>query len=251
MQFSLTGMETGGIEGLTNIRSVMEDAVRNGGLHAVKGSLLWDCYRDFELGVFQTVKDKTAEESLNQAKRVTQLYQRQLTIPLLNMESVWIEYEEWTTQLNQEVDINVKSSYEKAKSDLEKMVPFEDRLIEAKDNTEEAAIFPDYLQFEINEVKDPVRIQALYERIVAKLPLYESFWIDYYKFVNRQFKSAELTFSVLQRAVRNCTWSSSIWSDYIFQAEYYEKEPSFISGILQQFIYPCNRMSIRLIKICL
>lgn len=251
MQFSLTGMETGGIEGLTNIRSVMEDAVRNGGLHAVKGSLLWDCYRDFELGVFQTVKDKTAEESLNQAKRVTQLYQRQLTIPLLNMESVWIEYEEWTKQLNQEVDINVKSSYEKAKSDLEKMVPFEDRLIEAKDNTEEAAIFPDYLQFEINEVKDPVRIQALYERIVAKLPLYESFWIGYYKFVNRQFKSAELTFSVLQRAVRNCTWSSSIWSDYIFQAEYYEKEPSFISGIPQQFIYLCNRTSIRLIKICL
>lgn len=230
MQFSLTGMETGGIEGLAKIRSVMEDAVRNGGLHVVKGSLLWDCYRDFELGVFQTLKDKNTEESLDQAKRVTQLYQRQLTIPLLNMESVWIEYEEWKKQLNQEMDANVKSAYEKAKSNLEKMIPFEDRLIEANDAVEEAAIFPDYLQFEINELKDPVRIQALYERVVAQCPLYENFWIDYYKFVNRQFKSAELTFSVLDRAVRNCSWSSSIWSDYIFQAEYYEKEPSFISG---------------------
>ena len=228
-------MEMDGLESLSKIRSVMEDAVRNGGLHAVKGSLLWDSYRDFELSVFKALKGSSQlselnEEALGQAKRLTQLYQRQLTIPLLNMESVWMEYEEWMKQFNQDIDAHVKAAYEKATQNLKTITPFEDQLSEAKDNSEEAPIFTRYLQSEINELKDPIRIQALYERVVAKLPLYEIFWMDYYKFVNRQFKNAELTFAVFQKAVRNCSWSSSIWSDYIFQSEYYEKEPGFISG---------------------
>lgn len=82
----------------------------------------------------------------------------------------------------------------------------------------------------MNEIKDPSRIQALFERVVAEIPLYDAFWMDYCKYVDRQFKTAETTFAVFRRAVRNCPWNGPIWASYIFAAERYEKEDSFISS---------------------
>lgn len=75
----------GGTEGLKKIRAVMEEAIRHGGLHLVKGALLWDSYRDFELAIYQTTKGSDAAESTSQAQRITQLFNRQLSVPLLDM----------------------------------------------------------------------------------------------------------------------------------------------------------------------
>lgn len=80
IQFSLAGMGVAGAEGLKKIRSVMEEAIRHGGLHVVKGALLWDSYRDFEMAMYQTTTDKAAQSQL-----ITQLFQRQLSVPLLDM----------------------------------------------------------------------------------------------------------------------------------------------------------------------
>ena len=78
-------MREGGLEKMKNIRSVMEEAVCNGGLHVEKGALLWDTYRDFELALFQSTKGTNEAEHSAQAQHITQLFQRQLSIPLLNM----------------------------------------------------------------------------------------------------------------------------------------------------------------------
>ena len=82
VQFSLAGMEMTGAEGLKKIRAVMEEAIRHGGLHVVKGALLWDSYRDFEMAMYQSTKgeDKAARE-----QHITQLFHRQLSVPLLDM----------------------------------------------------------------------------------------------------------------------------------------------------------------------
>lgn len=125
---------------------------------------------------------------------------------------------------------HVKASYEKAQGYLEKMTPLEESLLVTADTNAKAAIYRSYLDLEVNEIKDPARIQALYERIVAEMPLVETFWIDYCHFVDRQFKTADTSFSLFQRAVRNCSWNSTLWADYIFAAERYEKEHGFISG---------------------
>lgn len=84
IQFSLAGMEVAGVEGLKKIRSIMEEAIRHGGLHVAKGALLWDSYRDFEVAIFQTTKGND-DESTVQAQLITQLFQRQLSVPLLDM----------------------------------------------------------------------------------------------------------------------------------------------------------------------
>lgn len=115
---------------------------------------------------------------------------------------------------------------------MEKLAPLEDTLLIAVENSDKAAVYRTYLDIEINDFKDPARIQALYERIVAEMPLYDAFWIDYCTFVDRQFKSSETTFAIYLRAIRNCPWNGTLWADYIFAAERYEKDHGFISGKL-------------------
>lgn len=84
IQFSLTGIDMSGSEGFKNIRKVMEEAIRHGGLHFAKGALLWDSYRDFEMALYQTTKGNQTENS-SQAQIITQLFNRQLSVPLLDM----------------------------------------------------------------------------------------------------------------------------------------------------------------------
>ena len=219
-------------ESLTYFRSVIEEALRSGGLHFTKGAELWDTYSDIELIHFEKLQSEgKLDETAIQAECITKLYQRQLSVPLKGMEETWDKYEKWIQKLDMKLEPHVKTSYEKARKNVEQMDQFEDSLTEAREEATKAAVYQRYLRFEIDQVKDPARIQALYERIVAELPLNEIFWSDYFKFVNRQFKSGEMTLSVLYRAVRNCSWSGSLWSDYIFQSEYYEKDHGFIKGI--------------------
>lgn len=78
-------MGIGGNEGLKKIRIVMEEAIRHGGLHMVKGALLWDSYRDFEMAIYQTSKGGVAVETMSQSQHITQLFNRQLSVPLLDM----------------------------------------------------------------------------------------------------------------------------------------------------------------------
>lgn len=113
---------------------------------------------------------------------------------------------------------------------MEKISQLEDTLVIAVENTDKAAVYRNYLELEINDIKDPSRIQALYERIVAELPLFDTFWFEYCRFVDRQLKNVDATMTIFNRAIRNCPWNSSIWSDYIYACERYEKEHGFISG---------------------
>lgn len=70
---------------MKKIRNVMEEAIRHGGLHVAKGAVLWDSYRDFEMIIFQSTKSNDEAENTAKTKQITQLYNRQLTIPLLDM----------------------------------------------------------------------------------------------------------------------------------------------------------------------
>lgn len=127
---------------------------------------------------------------------------------------------------------------------MEKLAPLEDTLLIAVENSDKAAVYRTYLDLEINEFKDPARIQALYERIVAEMPLYDVFWIDYCTFVDRQFKSAETSFAIYVRAIRNCPWNGTLWADNIFAAERYEKDHGFISGNYMKYFNNYNLMCI-------
>ena len=78
-QFSIGGISKP--KGIENTRMVFEKAIAAAGIHVSRGSLLWEAYREFEnilVSMQQSLEDKQSQK-----ERVSKLFKRQLSVPLL------------------------------------------------------------------------------------------------------------------------------------------------------------------------
>ncbi|XP_069601374.1 squamous cell carcinoma antigen recognized by T-cells 3-like [Ranitomeya imitator] len=99
-QYSIGGMGEEG--GIAKVRSIFERALTAVGLHMSKGSTEWDAYREFEnaiLGTLQrlpgTIPSAEQQQMLTtQLEKIHTLLKRQLGVPLLDVASTYVEYEE-------------------------------------------------------------------------------------------------------------------------------------------------------------
>lgn len=57
------------------------------------------------------------------------MYRRQLSVPLFDMENTYVEYQQWLTTENLEVEKSTVDAYNKALSKLQQIQIFEDRLV--------------------------------------------------------------------------------------------------------------------------
>jgi len=57
------------------------------------------------------------------------LYRRQLSVPLFDMENTYVEYQQWLTTENLEIEKSTVDAYNKALSKLQQIQVFEDRLV--------------------------------------------------------------------------------------------------------------------------
>lgn len=57
------------------------------------------------------------------------MFRRQLTVPLLNMENTYAEYQQWLASENLEKDKLIEDAYNKALNKLQQIQVFEDRLV--------------------------------------------------------------------------------------------------------------------------
>jgi len=57
------------------------------------------------------------------------LYRRQLSVPLFDMENTFVEYQQWLTTENLEIEKSTVDAYNKALSKLQQIQVFEDRLV--------------------------------------------------------------------------------------------------------------------------
>ena len=77
--------------GLATIRDTFERALTAVGIHAARGSMLWEAYREFECAVLAglqptpgSVADSETVKQIDvQMKRIAKLFQRQLSVPLV------------------------------------------------------------------------------------------------------------------------------------------------------------------------
>ncbi|XP_017771623.1 PREDICTED: squamous cell carcinoma antigen recognized by T-cells 3-like [Nicrophorus vespilloides] len=191
---------------LEETRTILEKGLNAVGLHVCNGSLLWDTLREFELANLSMCQ-QNSENYKMQLKKVVSTFRRQLSVPLLNME---ITYEEWNEFLksvdNEELVDNkaVDWGYKNALKILETYKPFEDKLLTATADQEIYNIFKEY----IKSVKDPSVILCLYERAVEKICLLPDIWLDYCYYA---YGLGECSVSISERAVRNVTWSEDLW----------------------------------------
>lgn len=152
------------------------------------------------------------------------------------MEESYIELkvlcEKQRDQFNEVDWKKIDEKYSKAKEHLELMLPFENQLIELKtnDHHKRIEIYDKYIE-ECKNIGDEKIVQVLYERMVTDCCLSESSWLKYIEYIQKRddyLKTVEMTASpvfsqtdwdVVNRALRNCTWSAELYNEKIFIAE--------------------------------
>ncbi|XP_038618617.1 squamous cell carcinoma antigen recognized by T-cells 3 [Tachyglossus aculeatus] len=218
-QYSIGGIgEEGGIE---KVRGIFERALTSVGLHVTKGAAMWEAYREFENAILETaqpaagsVPSPEQQQALAvQLDRIHTLFRRQLSIPLLDMEATYAEYEEWSAD---PIPDSVTQSYRKALQQMEKYKPYEEALLVAE--TPKLAEYQTYIDLEL-KTGDPARIQLIFERALAENCLVPDLWARYNQYLDRQLKMKELVLSAHDRAVRNCPWTVGLWNRYLLAME--------------------------------
>ncbi|KAF0033849.1 hypothetical protein F2P81_013915 [Scophthalmus maximus] len=233
-QYSIGGMGSPG--GIDMVRSIFERAVTAVGLHMTKGQTVWEAYREFENAILSTVQpppgkipSSKEQELLNtQLERIHTLFRRQLSVPLIDMEATYAEYEEWSEH---GVPETVMRQYKKALQQLEKCRSFEESLLVAE--TPKLAEYQSYIDFELKE-GDPVRIQMTFERALAENCLVPHMWAKCTTYLDRQLKIKDLVLSTHERAVRNCPWTMGLWKSYLLALERHGADHQIVSDVFEK-----------------
>ena len=218
--------EVGTEEGRAKAREVFERAIAAVGLNVAEGSLIWESYREFELALLSLAS--TDKEKKAQNARMNKLFQRQLSIPQLNMETILAEFKTFA-------DGNIdKASYAKAKKMLADREAFENGLLRsAGKNDEQLKLFAEYLEFEKKESM-PARIQNLFERRVTDHCLEVLVWTEYIDYLAFSLKDAEQTLATNERASRNCPWDVKIWISYIRNLERFKRPIKEVNVVFEK-----------------
>lgn len=197
------------------IRETFEEAIVHVGVHTSQGSLIWDAYREFENSLLMMSTNKTDQEQCK--NRIEKLFQRQLKVPLLNMEATFEEFKNWQkTEMNfgAAVNSNIQREYDLAREHLKKCEVFEDKMIQNQNNNQleelSLQIYSEYLELELKG-GNPARIRTLYERRITDHCLYANCWLEYSDYLEKSMKMIDQANEVLSRSVRNCPWSGILW----------------------------------------
>lgn len=220
-QFSIGALEP------EKVREVLERGLNTAGMHVSDGSLLWDTFRELELAHL-SIAEPQSKEWHSQLERVYDVFKRQLSVPLMGMESTYEEFEQWFDGLPEGHGLDKKAvtwGYERALKSLEKYKPFEERLLIAQDESEILHIYKEY----IKAARDPSMVLNLYERAVARLSLNAALWADYCIYAQGL---GEIAVSVSERALRNCPWSEDLW---ILRLRVLEQQTAGAADVMKHF----------------
>uniref|UniRef100_A0A2M4AE49 Putative rna-binding protein sart3 rrm superfamily n=1 Tax=Anopheles triannulatus TaxID=58253 RepID=A0A2M4AE49_9DIPT len=187
------------------------------GLHTVKGRSIFEAYREDVL-----TKNGDSAESFN---RVARIYEQELKVPLRGMEDSCIEYkllcEKYKSVLTDLDEEKFERRYKQAKAALQRMIPHEDALaaLGSHEHQQRAELYRKYIADCRSELDDD-EVQILYERSVTECCLDATVWVDYLRYlhncppdvdenVSPVFRQTEL--DLVNRALRNCTWSAELY----------------------------------------
>ena len=227
-QFSVSFIGTP--KGIEAARSICERAVVAAGVHVAKGGLIWSLYRELEI-VLLSMQPGSEE----QKERVDKIFRRQLAVPLTNMQATMTEYKEWL-EANERpaLDKNVERTYNSCLNKLKPRQEIEDRLEAAgSDDEKSLEAYKEYLDLELKEA-NPVRVQSIFERRSADHCLLPQVWTEYVDYLEAKLKMADVSIPVFERAVRNCTWSSTLWIKFLRALERHKQPKAKVVTTMEQ-----------------
>merc|ERR1719454_1956522 len=152
-------------------------------------------------------------ESEEQTNKVSQLYRRQVSLPIYQNDETYKEFK----QHDQAGWKASKTAYDQARLKMGEIEPFEAAIRTADKNpAEQLEAWRDYIKHELKK-DDPVRIEFLYRRATSRLCLNPALWAEFLTWQKKMNSPGLL--ETAKRACRNCTWEATSWLDYLKIAE--------------------------------
>ncbi|XP_048128253.1 squamous cell carcinoma antigen recognized by T-cells 3 isoform X2 [Rhodamnia argentea] len=233
--------------GVSKARNLFERALTAAGLHVTEGKKIWEAYREFEQAIYQTIDASDDATKDKQVQRIRNIFHRQLSIPLVDMESTLGAYKAWEAEQGTSQDVescdvgksfpHVATAYEKALDMYNARVNFEQQISRQDlSDTERLQQYMIYLKFE-HSVGDPARIQVLYERAITDFPISSDLWLDYTRYMDKTLKAGDVVKDVHSRATKNCPWLGELWARYLLCLERGHSSESEICSVFEKSLH--------------
>lgn len=234
-------------EGVEKMRALFERALTAAGLHVVDGGKLWASYREFEQALLIAMEENSKEVKDKQVDRIRNLFRRQLSVPLSDIDSTLQDYKFWEEQqgvvIGNDIDhlaglpSNVISAYKKALQMYNARAGYEEKVARGKHaDTELFQNYLSYINFEESS-GDPARVQILYERAITEFPVANDLWLSYTQYLDSNLKVPSIIKSAYAKAVRNCPWVKAIWAKYMLALERFDASEEELSAVFEQSLH--------------
>ncbi|XP_077291056.1 spliceosome associated factor 3, U4/U6 recycling protein-like [Arctopsyche grandis] len=227
-------------EGEKDARSILNDALRLAGSDPIDGAMLWDTAREFELALLY-VMDTSSENYGSQVMRIFDIFNKQLSRPLLQAEKTVEEFRRFVEIMEPyipnsvELAKNVEDAHTLSEKILKKLLKYENELEYTESNETKVVSQKNetYLSY-ISYVKslsgdDTLKdcdiislLGVLYDRITsecfapccrgeAMLPSNaEKFCLEYVDYA-REYGSDEYCLNVIEKVIRRYHRNSTLW----------------------------------------
>lgn len=187
---------------------------------------IWNIYIEF-----QTLFSNNTPELLKE------MYLQRLSVPHAYIEDTFVQYSTFITA-------HFNRNYEDEMLKGNKIYSGTKRAVEYRDNWEitvrddpALSVYAQYIHWEQKRPKkyqNQELVKALYERALLVHPFIPEVWDDYLLFLCDKFYPQDVVDSVVDRAVKACPWSGTLWAHKIRLAEVHKCDEEEMFDIASQ-----------------
>ncbi|CAH2052150.1 unnamed protein product, partial [Iphiclides podalirius] len=224
-------------------RAQIEEVLRRAGADPFSGKLFWDARLELEKTQLEALSEDHADY-MAQRERVLWCLEETVSRPLLRGEEAWQSFNELALALHDKQYVErAKQQHDAAVEYLQKITPYEDKLLTLDDPLEKCKVYQEY----IDAVKDLSKddkyeecgskeiLKVLYERLTTECPNHEGLHdvlLEYANLVQGHSSRATVR-RVLEACVRRCPRKHTFWTLSLQQAEYDEKDFDEVKSIFE------------------
>ncbi|KAJ7946514.1 Squamous cell carcinoma antigen recognized by T-cells 3 like [Quillaja saponaria] len=181
-----------------------------------------------------------------QIQRIRSIFRRQLSVPLVDMQSTLLAYEAWEVEQgdvqaaeSRDLDVissHVASAYKRTLEINNARVQFEEKIASQDiSDTGRVQLYMSYFKLEQSSGTPP-RVQVVYECAITELPLSSDLWLDYAQYLDRTLKVGNIVSSTYSRAPKNCPWVGELWVRYLLSLEHCHASEKEIAAYWDLFL---------------
>ncbi|KAL0867760.1 hypothetical protein ABMA27_008476 [Loxostege sticticalis] len=214
----------------TVARAQMEEILRRAGADPLSGKIFWDAKLELEKSQLDTMSEDDPDYKLQQG-RVLWCLEETVSRPLLRAEEAWEQTQELAMTLhNQQYVDKVKYQHESAQDYLQKITPYEDKLLTVENQEEKYKLYQEYIDTvkELSHDKKYAEcdsdgiLKVLYDRATTECIACSGAHALLQAYARHvRSRSSRATYCrVLDAAARRCPRRHTFWTLKLHQAEH-------------------------------